>query len=243
MRLMVLAAGGLMLFIAVSYVLHEKAVSIEVPSNSLGADAVSDAAVKQTSPASAPSPKTPPSASPNSQSSPSQASGPTAIASTLPVPEAAQTIPWTGPEELVLWQNAAHPQVEQKDGIEQIIVQINPQDLVSLHPGQTLVMPLPDGASQVRALITQTFNDALGTYNWKAQVQNDLPNASVFIVQGSQQTHIAIFTEAGSYTLIADNKTGRATLVDEGKLIARQAQFDDGVVVQEHATFIPPLMP
>ena len=104
-------------------------------------------------------------------------------------------------------------------------------------------MPLPDGAPEVHALITDTFNDVTGTHNWRASVQNDLPIASVLITQGEQQTHIAIFTEQGSYTLIADNKTGKATLVDEGKLIARQALVDDGVVLHEHAELTPPLTP
>lgn len=104
-------------------------------------------------------------------------------------------------------------------------------------------MPLPDGAPEVHALITDTFNDATGTHNWRASVQNDLPNASVLITQGAEQTHIAIFTEQGSYTLIADNKTGKATLVDEGKLIARQALVDDGVVLHEHPELTPPLSP
>ncbi|MFO1369558.1 MAG: hypothetical protein U1F46_11235 [Marinagarivorans sp.] len=143
----------------------------------------------------------------------------------------------------MLWENSVPPVSRQQDGIEQILVQLDPAHLASLHPGQTLVMPLPDGAPEVHALITDTFNDVTGTHNWRASVQNDLPNASVLITQGEQQTHIAIFTEQGSYTLIADNKTGKATLVDEGKLIARQALVDDGVVLHEHAELIPPLTP
>lgn len=143
----------------------------------------------------------------------------------------------------MLWENSLPPVTRQQDGIEQILVQLDPAHLASLHPGQTLVMPLPDGAPEVHALITDTFNDVTGTHNWRASVQNDLPNASVLITQGEQQTHIAIFTEQGSYTLIADNKTGKATLVDEGKLIARQALVDDGVVLHEHAELTPPLTP
>lgn len=142
-----------------------------------------------------------------------------------------------------MWENSLPPVTRQQDGIEQILVQLDPAHLASLHPGQTLVMPLPDGAPEVHALITDTFNDVTGTHNWRASVQNDLPNASVLITQGEQQTHIAIFTEQGSYTLIADNKTGKATLVDEGKLIARQALVDDGVVLHEHAELTPPLTP
>ncbi|HEY6527604.1 MAG TPA: hypothetical protein VIZ65_02835 [Cellvibrionaceae bacterium] len=152
-------------------------------------------------------------------------------------------MPWTGPERVVLWQNKIPPNTLQQDGIEQIIVQLDPQHLASLHPGQTLILPLPDGAPEVQALITDTFNDATGTHNWRAEIQNGLANASVFITQGSTQTHIAIFTEQGSYTLIADNKTGKATLVDEGKLIARQALVDDGVVLQAHPETTPPLTP
>lgn len=143
----------------------------------------------------------------------------------------------------MLWENSLPSVTRQQDGIEQILVQLDPAHLASLHPGQTLVMPLPDGAPEVHALITDTFNDVTGTHNWRASVQNDLPNASVLITQGEQQTHIAIFTEQGSYTLIADNKTGKATLVDEGKLIARQALVDDGVVLHEHAELTPPLTP
>lgn len=152
-------------------------------------------------------------------------------------------MPWSGPERVILWQNKSPPITQQHDGIEHILVQLDPQHLSSLHPGQTLVMPLPDGAPEVHALITDTFNDVAGTHNWRAQVQNGLPNASVFITQGSEQTHIALFTEQGSYTLIADNKTGKATLVDEGKLIARQAMVDDGVVLHEHPETTPPLTP
>jgi hypothetical protein len=152
-------------------------------------------------------------------------------------------VPWSGPAQLVLWQNNYPPVVEQAGGIEQILVQLNPQHLASLHPGQTLILPLPEGAPEVHALVTETFNDATGTHNWRAEVQNDVPNASVLITQGSVQTHIAIFTERGSYTLIADNKTGRASLVDEGKLIARQAMLDDGVVLQEHPNTAPPITP
>lgn len=144
---------------------------------------------------------------------------------------------------MVLWANQYPPITQQEDGIEQLVLQLDPQHLASLHPGQTLVMPLPDGAPEVHALITDTFNDATGTHNWRASVQNDLPNASVMITQGSTQTHIAIFTEQGSFTLIADNKTGKATLVDEGKLIARQALVDDGVVLHEHPELTPPLSP
>jgi len=159
------------------------------------------------------------------------------------VPAPLNEVPWSGPETLVLWDNQNPTTRTQVDGIEQIEVRLKPQDLRSFRPGQTLVLPLPDGGPEVQALITDTFNDVNGTYNWKAVVQNGLPNASVLITQGQQQTHIAIFTEQGSYTLVADNVSGRATLVDEGKLIARQAMVDDGVVLQEHHELTPPLTP
>jgi hypothetical protein len=142
---------------------------------------------------------------------------------------------------VVLWQNKSSPVTSEQDGIEQILLQLDPSHLASLHPGQTLVMPLPDGAPEVQALITDTFNDVSGTHNWRTSIQNDLPNASVLITQGREHTHIAIFTEQGSYTLIADNNTGKATMVDEGKLIARQALVDDGVVLHEHPELTPPL--
>jgi hypothetical protein len=165
------------------------------------------------------------------------------VAGTIPVPAPTEHVPWSGPDQVVLWQNPTPSVVVQQDGIEQLLIQVDPQHLASLHPGQTLVLPLPEGAPEVHALITDTFNDALGTHNWRAEIQNGLPNASVLITQGNAQTHIAIFTERGSYTLIADNKTGKATLVDEGKLIARQALVDDGVVLHEHPELTPPIIP
>ncbi len=163
--------------------------------------------------------------------------------SLIPIPEPLPQPSWTGPEQIVLWQNLYPPSTLERDGIEQINVQLDPAHLTSLHPGQTLILPLPDGAPQVEAIITDTFNDVNGTHNWRTRVQNHLPNASVLITQGSEKTHVAIFTEQGSYTLIADNKTGQASLVDEGKLIARQAPVDDGVVLHEHPELTPPLAP
>lgn len=240
MRLMVLAACGLMFFVGVSYILHDQAISIKAPVNPMGAGFSAVYGVEQNQP----QPETPAQSNAISQAQPpAQAPGAQTISGAIPVPEALQRVPWAGPEQVVLWQNPTHPNVELHDGIEHAIVQIDPAHLSSLHPGQTLIMPLPDGAPEVHAVITETFNDAVGTHNWKTRVQNDLSNASVLITQGDQQTHIAVFTEAGSYTLIADNKTGRATLVDEGKLIARQAQFDDGVVLQEHPISLPPITP
>ncbi|MEY4590262.1 MAG: hypothetical protein RL497_2338 [Pseudomonadota bacterium] len=161
----------------------------------------------------------------------------------IPVPQPLDRVPWAGPERVVLWQNSSPPVIEQRDGVEHLVLQLNPLHLTSLHPGQTLILPLPEGAPEVHALITNTFNDAEGTHNWNAIIQNDVPSASVLITQGKTQTHIAIFTERGSYTLIADNNTGKATLVDEGKLIARQAWVDDGVVLHEHHEIEPPLTP
>lgn len=240
MRLMALAASGLIFFIGVSYILHEQAISIKAPINPMGAGISAVAGVEQNQ--SQPEAPAQSNAITHAQP-PAQAPGAEGSTGAIPLPDALQRVPWAGPEQLVLWQNPSHPNVEVHEGIEHIIVQIDPTHLTSLHPGQTLIMPLPDGAPEVHAVITETFNDAVGTHNWKTQVQNELPNASVLITQGDLQTHIAVFTEAGSYTLIADNKTGRATLVDEGKLIARQAQFDDGVVLQEHPTSLPPITP
>lgn len=244
MRLVALVAGGMMMFVAVNYILHEHSVVIYTPVNPMFTS-VSHQPVAQFQISHMIASTQPTATEPSGKiSQPVAAAIDDPISSgQMPIPREEAFTPWSGPDQLVLWENPAKAIVEYQDGIEHLIVQIDPQHLAGFRPGQTLVMPLPDGGPEVQALITSTFNDAMGTHNWQAQVQNDLPSASVLITQGPEQTHIALFTEKGSYTLVADNKTGRATLVDEGKLIARQVEFEDGIVLAEHPDFTPPIMP
>ncbi len=237
MRIVAAVVGGLMFFATVSYFLPGTPADHQKPASALGSPAVTNVDDGQKL-ADINSSAHSPSAHSEVAPSPSRDAG---VNSAIPIPGPLPQTLWAGPEQIVLWKNQYPPSTSEQDGIEQINLQLDPAHLVSLHPGQTLILPLPDGAPEVRALVTHTFNDVNGTHNWRAQVQNDLPNASVLITQGSEKTHIAIFTEQASYTLIADNKTGKATLVDEGKLIARQAMVDDGVVVQEHPEVTPPL--
>lgn len=178
---------------------------------------------------------------PNAQSSANQKSGVVVGAgnlktsdhppNTLSIPESVEESSRNWPDTVRLWQTAENDSSTIIDGMPATRLQVNPERLSQLHVGQTLSLEIPHEGITFEAKIASTHNDPGGVKVWRADIADGLDEAGVIISQGKIQTHLIIASEQGNYSVVIDNKTGESTLIDEGEINARQAPFDDGIVV------------
>lgn len=160
----------------------------------------------------------------------------------LPIPQSVEDLSRNWPDTLRLWQAAENDSSTTVDGMPATRLQVDPERLRQLHVGQTLTLDIPHQGNTLEAKITSTHNDPGGVKVWRADIADAREEAGVIITQGKIQTHLIIASEKGNYSVVIDNKTGQSTLIDEGEINARQAPFDDGIVVGPPAeSTLPPI--
>jgi hypothetical protein len=139
-------------------------------------------------------------------------------------------------DEIELWQLPETEIEVTVDDLPAVKFDLDPAVLTSLHVGQIVRFPLPEGAGDIEAEILQTYNDPAGIQVWKGKVRNDVHQASLIITRGHVQTHIVIATTQGNYSAVVDNRSGDGTLINESTIHSRQLPYDDGIVYRPGET-------
>lgn len=154
-----------------------------------------------------------------------------ASAEALSVPVTGDDSRQNWPAQVRLWDTMENDAPTTIDGVPATRLHVDPERLRQLHVGQTLELDIPHEGTTFEAKIASTHNDPGGVKVWRAELADGLEEAGVIITQGKVQTHLVIASEQGNYSVVIDNKTGESTLIDEAEINARQAPFDDGIVV------------
>jgi hypothetical protein len=154
----------------------------------------------------------------------------------LPLQPAPQAAPLA--QQLSLWQ-ADQLSAGEENGIPVHYAELQPAALEDLSVGQTLELALPGRSQPLQALLSETRNTG-DTAVWQGSLLDGNGAETLTVVRGVKQTHIAVATLDGSYSVIVDNKTGKAVITDENE-IAQRSDPNDHVDYQPRE--LPPLAP
>lgn len=143
------------------------------------------------------------------------------------------------PDRLELWDSA---QLREgvEDGIPVAYATVPPALLNSLHLGQTLSLALPGRRDPLRALLEQTRNGS-GVAIWQGVLVDGDPAETLTLVRGALETHLSVATLQGSYSVIIDNRSGKAVITDENELAARANPHGDTLDYQDGEQPRPPI--
>lgn len=178
----------------------------------------------------------------SSNSAPDTISGqvsapPAPVAGAVPLPEAVPT--QVGPDHLQLWDGPFRStRAAQVNALE---FQVDPRDLEQLRTGQVVSFTLGDQRQPISAELQTTANPSPEVQTWQGAVLDREPQDNLIIARGPRQTHITVFTDATTYSVVVDNTTGEATLVDEGDLHEITVPYEDGIALPEVPDTLPPL--
>ncbi|MES2817689.1 MAG: hypothetical protein V4812_01720 [Pseudomonadota bacterium] len=143
------------------------------------------------------------------------------------------------PDTLDLW-DAAQLREGAEDGIPVFYATLPPALLNSLHIGQTLSLALPGRRDPLRALLDQTRNGS-DVAIWQGSLVDGDPAETLTVVRGALETHLSVATLQGSYSVIIDNRSGKAVITDENELAARANPHGDAVDFQDGEQPRPPV--
>lgn len=147
----------------------------------------------------------------------------------MPLPEPIPQAPRQPRAEL--WQvNAKDPSTE-VDGIPATRVDVEPQLLEGMHVGQELTLPIPGLNRSVTARITTTHNQLNNVEVFKGPITDGHPKDNVIITRGQTNTYVVVATREGVYSATINNRTGSATLTDEGDINEGILPGDDSITV------------
>lgn len=147
----------------------------------------------------------------------------------MPLPEPIQRPPRQPRAEL--WQVDANTPATQVDGIPATRISVEPQLLDGMHVGQQVTLPIPALNRSVTARITSTHNQLNNVEVFKGPITDGHPKDNVIITRGQTNTYVVVATREGVYSAIIDNRTGNATLTDEGDINEGIQPGDDSVTV------------
>ena len=134
--------------------------------------------------------------------------------------------------DIVLWSDLTDAKDIEINTVKAKQFDVDPSLLEQFHVGQNIEFETLGGQQTLNSRLTSTSNQLGGVAVWKGQIKNGHPNDNVIITRGKIETHVVVSTTEGTYTTIIDNKTGSATLVDEGEIIAGQLPTEDGIYVE-----------
>lgn len=154
-----------------------------------------------------------------------------------PLPEAAPT--QAAPDHLQLWDGPFRP--GRADQVSALEFKVDPRNLERLRTGQVLSFTLGDQRQPISAELRSTANPSPEVRTWQGAVLDREPQDNLIIARGPRQTHITVFTDATTYSVVVDNTTGEATLVDEGDLHEITVPYEDGIALPEVPDTLPPL--
>lgn len=147
----------------------------------------------------------------------------------MPLPEPIQRAPRQPRAEL--WQvNATDPSTE-VNGIPATRISVAPQLLDGMHVGQEVTLPIPALNRSVTAKITSTHNQLNNVEVFKGPITDGHPKDNVIITRGQTSTYVVVATREGTYSATIDNRTGNATLTDEGDINEGIQPGDDSITV------------
>lgn len=147
----------------------------------------------------------------------------------MPLPEPIQRAPRQPRVEL--WRvNATDPSTE-VNGIPATRISVAPQLLDGMHVGQEVTLPIPALNRSVTAKITSTHNQLNNVEVFKGPITDGQPKDNVIITRGQTSTYVVVATREGTYSATIDNRTGNATLTDEGDINEGIQPGDDSMTV------------
>ncbi|MGQ7273283.1 hypothetical protein [Marinobacter sp. V034] len=225
-------AGGLVI-IAVGFFWLSRSGSPDLPDTVQTADQPDPQAASQ-APRPAPSAATAKTAGPSG--APAQAPATTAAqttgsSTTMPLPEPVHHPKWPPQQRVELWQvDAADPDTT-VDGIPATKMTVEPELLSSMHVGQEVTLPIPALNRSVTATLTSTHNQINNVEVFKGPITDGNDKDNVIITRGKTNTHVIVATREGVFSATIDNRTGSATLTDEGDINGRIDTGDDTMTV------------
>ncbi|ENO15381.1 hypothetical protein J057_08521 [Marinobacter nanhaiticus D15-8W] len=147
----------------------------------------------------------------------------------MPLPEPIQRAPRQPRAEL--WQVDTKDPSTEVNGIPATRISIAPQLLDAMHVGQEVTLPIPALNRSVTAKITSTHNQLDNVEVFKGPVTDGHPKDNVIITRGQTSTYVVVATREGTYSATIDNRTGNATLTDEGDITEGIHPGDDSISV------------
>ncbi|WP_148864676.1 biofilm-associated metzincin protease inhibitor BamI [Marinobacter fonticola] len=130
-----------------------------------------------------------------------------------------------------LWQVSTNAPATQVDGIPATRISVQPRVLDTMHVGQEVTLPIPNLNRSVTAKITSTHNQLNNVEVFKGPITDGHPKDNVIITRGQTSTYVVVATREGVYSATIDNRTGNATLTDEGDINEGIQPGDDSVTV------------
>lgn len=223
-------AGGLVI-IAVGYFWLSRTETPDLPDTVKADDRPAPQAASQ-APQSAPAPanaagQASPSAHPPTTANPQT----TASSAAMPLPEPVHHPKWPPQQRVELWQvDAADPDTT-VDGIPATKMTVEPKLLSSMHVGQEVTLPIPALNRSVTATLTSTHNQINNVEVFKGPITDGSDKDNVIITRGKTNTHVIVATREGVFSATIDNRTGNATLTDEGDINGMIDTGDDTMTV------------
>ena len=147
----------------------------------------------------------------------------------MPLPEPIQR-PARQPR-VELWQVDAKNASTEINGIPATRISVAPRLLEGMHVGQEVTLPIPALNRSVTAKITSTHNQLNNVEVFKGPITDGDPKDNVIITRGQTNTYVVVATREGTYSATIDNRTGNATLTDEGDINEGIHPGNDSVTV------------
>ncbi len=145
---------------------------------------------------------------------------------------------------LALWQPArAH--VEARRDLPAEPIEADPQAFENLTVGQPLELAIPQEASPVFGVVSETHDQLGGAVRvWSGPVDGSHDSASFTISRGATTTYITVATGTNIYEVSVDNETGEGSVVNEVDMT--RGKTDNDIVLPpeskgEHEATLPSL--
>ncbi|MGP4845271.1 hypothetical protein ACTXGQ_14130 [Marinobacter sp. 1Y8] len=149
----------------------------------------------------------------------------------MPLPEPVHHPKWPPQQHVELWQVDSSDPDTTVDGIPATKMTVEPELLSSMHVGQEVTLPIPALNRSVTATLTSTHNQLNNVEVFKGPITDGNDKDNVIITRGKTNTHVIVATREGVFSATIDNRTGAATLTDEGDINGMIDGGDDSVTV------------